>query len=101
MTSTVMRKRTGDYAVVLGASMAGLLAARVLTETYRKVTLIDRDVLPEIGVHRRGVPHGRHLHAVQTRGREVLEELFPGFTAAAVQAGTGIFGRDMSLESGS
>jgi 2-polyprenyl-6-methoxyphenol hydroxylase-like FAD-dependent oxidoreductase len=87
MTSTVMRKRTGDHAVVLGASMAGLLAARVLTETYRKVTLIDRDVLPEIGVHRRGVPHGRHLHAVQTRGREVLEELFPGFTAAAVRAG--------------
>jgi hypothetical protein len=36
---------------------------------------------------------------VQTRGREVFEELFPGFTAAAVQAGTGIFGRDMSLES--
>jgi 2-polyprenyl-6-methoxyphenol hydroxylase-like FAD-dependent oxidoreductase len=67
--------------------MAGLLAARVLSETYRKVTLIDRDVLPEIGVHRRGVPHGRHLHAVQPRGREVLEELFPGFTAGAVQAG--------------
>jgi 2-polyprenyl-6-methoxyphenol hydroxylase-like FAD-dependent oxidoreductase len=87
MTSTVMRKRTGDHAVVLGASMAGLLAARVLTETYRKVTLIDRDVLPEIGVHRRGVPHGRHLHVVQIRGCEVLEELFPGFTAAAVQAG--------------
>jgi 2-polyprenyl-6-methoxyphenol hydroxylase-like FAD-dependent oxidoreductase len=87
MTSSVMRKQTGDHAVVLGASMAGLLAARVLSETYRKVTLIDRDVLPEIGVHRRGVPHGRHLHAVQPRGREVLEELFPGFTAGAVQAG--------------
>lgn len=73
--------------MVLGASMAGLLAARVLTETYRKVTVIDRDMLPGIGVHRRGVPHGRHLHAVQPRGREVLEELFPGFTAGAVQAG--------------
>jgi 2-polyprenyl-6-methoxyphenol hydroxylase-like FAD-dependent oxidoreductase len=47
MTSTVMRKRTGDHAVVLGASMAGLLAARVLTETYRKVTLIDRTSCPD------------------------------------------------------
>lgn len=87
MASTVMRKRTGDHAVVLGASMAGLLAARVLTESYRRVTLIDRDVLPEGGVHRRSAPHGRHLHVLQSRGREVLEELFPGFTAAAVQAG--------------
>ncbi len=73
--------------MVLGAGMAGLLAARVLTETYRRVTLIDRDVLTEMGVHRRGAPHGRHLHALQPRGRELLEELFPGFTASAVQAG--------------
>ena len=87
MTPTMMRMQTGDHAVVLGASMAGLLAARVLPETYRTVTVIDRDVLPAIGVHRRGVPHGRHLHAVQPRGREVLEEPFPGFTAGAVQAG--------------
>jgi 2-polyprenyl-6-methoxyphenol hydroxylase-like FAD-dependent oxidoreductase len=87
MTSMVMREQAGDHAVVLGASMAGLLAARVLTETYRRVTLIDRDVLLESGVHRRGAPHGRHLHALQPRGREVLEELFPGFTTGAVQAG--------------
>jgi hypothetical protein len=57
MTPTMMRRQTGDHAVVLGASMAGLLAARVLPETYRTVTVIDRDVLPAIGVHRRGVPH--------------------------------------------
>jgi 2-polyprenyl-6-methoxyphenol hydroxylase-like FAD-dependent oxidoreductase len=82
-----MPKQVGDHAVVLGASMAGLLAARVLTEAYHNVTVIDRDVLPQTGAHRRGVPHGRHLHALQPRGREVLEELFPGFTADAVQAG--------------
>jgi 2-polyprenyl-6-methoxyphenol hydroxylase-like FAD-dependent oxidoreductase len=87
MTPTVIHKQPGDHAVVLGASMAGLLAARVLTETYRRVTVIDRDMLPETGVHRRGVPHGRHHHAMQPRGREVLEELFPGFTDGAVQAG--------------
>lgn len=82
-----MRRGLGDHAVVLGASMAGLLAARVLTEAYRTVTVIDRDALPEVGVHRRGVPQGRHQHVLHPRGREVLDELFPGFTAHAVQAG--------------
>lgn len=76
-----------DHAVVLGASMAGLLATRVLADAYRKVTVIDRDVLPEIGAHRRGVPQGLHHHALHPRGRVALEELFPGFTADAVQAG--------------
>ncbi|MBV8997167.1 MAG: FAD-binding monooxygenase [Pseudonocardiales bacterium] len=82
-----MPKRMGEHAVVLGASMAGSLAARVLTEAYRKVTVIDRDILPDGGLHRRSVPQGRHLHVLLPRGREVLEELFPGFTAGAVQAG--------------
>jgi 2-polyprenyl-6-methoxyphenol hydroxylase-like FAD-dependent oxidoreductase len=90
MTSTVIPKQTGDHAVVLGASMAGLLAARVLTECYQKVTVIDRDMMPEIGVPRHGVPHGRHLHGLHPRGREVLDELFPGFTADVVRTGAGI-----------
>jgi flavin-dependent dehydrogenase len=52
-----------DQAVVLGASMAGLLAARVLSERFKRVVVIERDALPPVGDHRRGVPHGRHLHA--------------------------------------
>ncbi|MGH3868097.1 MAG: FAD-dependent oxidoreductase [Pseudonocardiaceae bacterium] len=87
MTLATARGQAGDHAVVLGASIAGLLAARVLAETYRKVTVIDRDVMPEIGAQRRGVPQGRHIHALHPRGREVLEELFPGFTTHIVQAG--------------
>ncbi|MBV8996112.1 MAG: FAD-binding monooxygenase [Pseudonocardiales bacterium] len=87
MTSTVRPGQVGEHAVVLGASMAGSLAARILSEAYRKVTVIDRDVLPEGGVYRRSVPQGRHLHVLLPRGREVLEEFFPGFTAGAVQAG--------------
>jgi 2-polyprenyl-6-methoxyphenol hydroxylase-like FAD-dependent oxidoreductase len=64
-----------------------LLATRVLTDAYRKVTVIDRDAMPEIGAYRRGVPQERHQHPLHPRGRAVLEELFPGFTAHAVQAG--------------
>jgi flavin-dependent dehydrogenase len=59
-----MNKKIGNRAVVLGASMAGLLAARVLAESYQQVIVIDRDQLPETARHRRGVPQGRHIHAL-------------------------------------
>jgi glycine/D-amino acid oxidase-like deaminating enzyme len=51
-----MNRQIGDRAVVLGAGMAGLLAARVLAEGYGQVTVIDRDELPDTAMHRRGVP---------------------------------------------
>lgn len=63
-----MREANTAQAVVLGASMAGLLAARVLSERFKRVVVIERDALPPVGEHRRGVPRGRHLHAVHPRG---------------------------------
>jgi 2-polyprenyl-6-methoxyphenol hydroxylase-like FAD-dependent oxidoreductase len=77
----------GDHAVVLGASMGGLAAARVLADAYGRVTVVDRDLLPAPGVQRRGVPQGRHAHGLLARGREVLEELFPGLTEELVARG--------------
>ena len=82
-----MNRQIGDHAVVLGASMAGLLAARVLADAYGRVTVIDRDQLPEASTHRRGVPHGRHAHALLARGQQALEELFPGLTADLIAQG--------------
>jgi 2-polyprenyl-6-methoxyphenol hydroxylase-like FAD-dependent oxidoreductase len=82
-----MNRQIGDRAVVLGASMAGLLAARVLADAYRQVTVIDRDELPEASTHRRGVPHGRHAHALLARGQQALEELLPGLTAELIGQG--------------
>ncbi|MEU9832745.1 FAD-binding monooxygenase [Streptosporangium sp. NPDC048047] len=67
--------------------MGGLLAARVLSETFGRVTVVDRDALPVEGVPRRGVPQGRHAHGMLSRGCEVLEELFPGLTADLVATG--------------
>lgn len=58
--------------------MAGLLAARVLSDFYGSVTLVERDVLPEEAAQRRGVSQGVHLHALMTRGSRALAELFPG-----------------------
>ena len=73
--------------MVLGGSFAGLLAARVLAESYVRVTVVERDPLPAAGGHRRGVPQGRHVHALRARGRELLEELFEGFTDELVAGG--------------
>ena len=71
-------KENGEHAVVLGAGMAGLVAAGVLSEFYDSVTVVERDALPDRPAHRRGVPQGRHLHILLSRGTHVLGELFPG-----------------------
>ena len=75
------------HAVVIGGSMAGLLAASVLADAYAEVTVIDRDRLPEFPKHRRGVPQAHHAHALLARGQQALEELFPGVTAALAARG--------------
>ncbi len=77
----------GQHAVVIGASMGGLLAARVLSDYYDAVTLVERDTFPAAGEPRKGVPHGRHAHGLHARGRVVLETLFPGFTQDMVAQG--------------
>ncbi len=77
----------GQRAVVLGGGMAGLLAARVLADAYAEVLVVDRDQLTGITTARRGVPQGRHVHGLLARGQQILEELFPGFTRGATDAG--------------
>jgi len=87
--------KLGEHAVVLGASMGGLLAARVLSDTFQRVTVIDRDVLPTESDNRRGVPQGRHAHALLARGAQILEELFPGLLLELVASGVPVL-RDLS-----
>lgn len=79
----------GDRALVLGGSMAGLLAARVLAEAFAEVVIVDRDRLTGVRAPRRGVPHGAHAHGLLARGQQILEELFPGFTDDVIAAGLG------------
>lgn len=74
-------------AIVVGGSMGGLLAARVLADVYDEVTIVERDRFPAVGEHRRGVPQGRHTHGLLGGGARVLEELFPGFAQQLVEAG--------------
>ncbi len=79
--------RIGEHAVVVGAGMGGLLAARVLSDHYDRVTVVERDALPDGPQARRGVPQGRHVHGLLPRGKDLLEEFFPGFEAQMRAAG--------------
>ncbi|NUP36912.1 MAG: FAD-binding protein [Streptomyces sp.] len=72
------RARSGGHCVVLGASIAGLFAARVLSDTFDRVTVVDRDTLPGTDENRRGVPQGRHAHAILPAGTRGLQQMFPG-----------------------
>jgi 2-polyprenyl-6-methoxyphenol hydroxylase-like FAD-dependent oxidoreductase len=77
----------GERAVVLGGSIAGLLAARVLAESYGQVVVVDRDKVLGVRETRRGAPHTVHAHGLHARGHLIMEELFPGFTAELSAAG--------------
>src|SRR5215475_7879145 len=76
-----------NHAVVIGGSLAGLLAARVLTDLFPYVTVVDRDEMPTDAVHRKGVPQSRHTHGLLARGYQALEDLLPGFGADLIARG--------------
>ncbi|MEU9985319.1 FAD-dependent oxidoreductase [Streptomyces sp. NPDC048045] len=74
-------------AVVLGGSLAGMLAARALASFADRVVVIERDTLPEGPRPRRGLPQARHVHQLWSGGARALEELLPGMTALLRAAG--------------
>ncbi|ARG55789.1 FAD-dependent oxidoreductase [Mycobacterium kansasii] len=78
---------TRDHAVVIGASIAGLCAARVLSDFFGRVTVFERDELPSAPANRATVPQDRHLHMLMARGADEFESLFPGLLADMVAAG--------------
>jgi 2-polyprenyl-6-methoxyphenol hydroxylase-like FAD-dependent oxidoreductase len=82
---------TRKHAVVLGAGMAGLLAARVLSEFYETVTIVERDTLSSDPVQRKGIPQGHHVHAFMSAGSHVLGQLFPGLLDELVDAGADVW----------
>ena len=78
--------RARNHAVVIGASMGGLAAARVLADHFDRVTVLERDELPDSAVPRRAVPQGRHAHALLAGGAQAIAALFPGHRRRARRA---------------
>jgi 2-polyprenyl-6-methoxyphenol hydroxylase-like FAD-dependent oxidoreductase len=76
-----------QHAIVIGGSMAGMCAARILADHFEKVTIVDRDNYPEGAFERAGVPQSRHVHVLLARGRLELENLFPGFEQTVLSRG--------------
>ena len=79
--------RRGGHALVVGASMAGLLAAHVLADGFETVTVVEKDPLPAGANTRPGVPQSRHIHVMHRGGQETLDNLIPGYTAELTEAG--------------
>jgi flavin-dependent dehydrogenase len=90
----------GIHAVVLGAGMAGLTAAKVLSNHFNKVTILERDRLPGEPALRSGTPQAAHAHALLAGGMEALQSLFPDFERDLANAGAVRLraGKDMRLE---
>ncbi|MEQ9366332.1 MAG: hypothetical protein RIF32_18980 [Leptospirales bacterium] len=71
-------KQLGKRAIVIGGSIVGMMAARVLSERFESVIVLDRDPAPEGPFPHRSVPQGAHIHVLMSKGRSVLARLFPG-----------------------
>ncbi|ORA34865.1 FAD-dependent oxidoreductase [Mycobacterium aquaticum] len=83
--------KLGEHALVLGGSISGLLAARVLSDFYDTVTVVERDELSATPSNRRGVPQGRHVHALLARGAQTVGEFFPGILDELAAAGAPVW----------
>ena len=81
----------GGRAIVIGASIGGLMTARVLAQFYGTVLLVERDRFPDSPENRREVPQGRHSHLLMRRRSLAIAELFPGLLEEMVASGVPVW----------
>jgi 2-polyprenyl-6-methoxyphenol hydroxylase-like FAD-dependent oxidoreductase len=79
------------HAIVIGGSIAGLTAARALSESFDRVTILERDELPDGIEHRPGVPQAKQLHVILPLGARIMDDFFPGFQQELMDAGCSVF----------
>ena len=85
----------GAHAIVVGAGMGGLAAAKALSSCFEQVTVLERDALPNAPEARAGTPHCQQVHVLLRAGLDALIQLFPEFErelelAGAVRARAGL-----------
>lgn len=93
-----MTQVLGQTAVVIGSGVGGLLTAKVLSERFDKVIVVERDSEPKGSEPRDGAPQGHHPHSLLRRGQVVMDALYPGFTAALLAQGAVHFDQGSETE---
>ncbi|WP_404331951.1 NAD(P)/FAD-dependent oxidoreductase [Mesobacillus maritimus] len=69
-----------EKVIIIGGGIAGKLAARVLSDFFQEVIILERDSETTTPTPRKGVPQGKHIHALLHAGEHGLENLFPGIS---------------------
>jgi 2-polyprenyl-6-methoxyphenol hydroxylase-like FAD-dependent oxidoreductase len=85
------------HAIVIGGSIAGLSVARVLTNHFQHVTVIERDAPPQATLFRKGTPQARHPHVLLKGGELALEQLFPGLRQELLGQGAVLYNPGLEL----
>ncbi|MFD8871066.1 NAD(P)/FAD-dependent oxidoreductase [Streptomyces sp. NPDC059590] len=88
---------TPTRAVVLGGGWAGMLTAHVLARHLESVTVVERDLLPDGPLHRKGQPQARHVHILWSSGAGIVENLLPGTIERLLAAGARQIGWNRDL----
>jgi 2-polyprenyl-6-methoxyphenol hydroxylase-like FAD-dependent oxidoreductase len=89
----------GNHALVIGGSMAGLMAARVLADHFEHVTVMERDQIEDRPAIHKSTPKGNHIQALFLGGQQILSLLYPNFTEKLESLGAVRLrgGKDMAL----
>ncbi|CAN5888653.1 hypothetical protein BH24BAC1_BH24BAC1_36080 [soil metagenome] len=80
-------KREGKSALVIGGSFAGLLAARILSDHFDQVTILERDLVQDGPESRKGQPHTRHAHGLLVQGLNLITGYFPDLIEGLIKGG--------------
>ena len=65
-------------AIVLGASISGLLTARALSQYFKQIVVVDKDRLPVGEGMRKGAAQAAHAHGLLASGYRIMDQYFPG-----------------------
>jgi 2-polyprenyl-6-methoxyphenol hydroxylase-like FAD-dependent oxidoreductase len=89
MSSGITRRvsHVGKQAIVIGAGISGLAAARALADHFDQVVMLESDQFPAVATPRPGAPQGKQVHGLLGGAIAALEELFPDFAQDLAQAG--------------
>lgn len=76
------QEKSYKQAIIMGGSLGGLLTARVLSNHFEQVTILERDLIANRPIPRKGQPQARHLHGLLATGLEVMTRYFPDLPKA-------------------